>query len=515
MSCKKAQGFLAAQKLEVNTQGDLVLHTEGGDVVQKKPKAYQELDDRKVEVVCSYQLKDQRQVGFELGSYDRSKPLVIDPVIVGYSTYLGGSQGEAGTGIAVDTEGFAYITGSVTSADFPSTNGSRHDLFYEDAFVTKLKTDGSGIEYSTILGGTFGDDGYGIGVDLYYSAYITGPTGSPDYPVVNAYQSTGGSSNGSLNSGFLTKLNDDGTIAFSTYFGNAGLNNRADGIAVDREGNSYIVGLIKNGIEVLKGFQSTLNGFQDGYMAKFSPTGALLYSTYIGGSSGDVATAIATDNFGNAYVTGLSLSTDFPTSSGAYRTSGNGFLTRIDTNAVGISSRVYSTKLPNVGKGVGINAYSEAYVASVILNSNDGSTIVKLNSSGTAALFSVPIPGSVTGIAVDGGGNAWVTGELLFQSYMPTTSDAFQRHSTGGLDDGFVQKFKASDGTILYASLIGGSGRDYGNAIALDTAGNPYITGATTSRDFPVSPNAFQSTNHSTGGGNPIQAFIKNDFLYV
>jgi len=501
--------FDGTQSLSLNAKGDLVLHFDEAELVQYKPKAYQEIDSRKVEVACQYQIKGERSVGFELGAYDKSKPLVIDPVIVGYATYLGGSQGEAATSIAIDSQGFTYITGTVTSFDFPATIGARHDTFWEDVFITKFMTDGSSLEYSTILGGIYGDDGYGIAVDKDYSAYVVGPTSSPDYPLVNAFQSSGGSSNGNATTAFLTKLRADGTIDFSTYFGNG--NTGGEAVALDKTGNIFFVGTTRSSIPIANGFQSSRGGVQDGYLAEFAPTGTnLLYSTYIGGTGGDRSAAVATDPAGAGIVsvTGLSLSPDFPTSPSAYRSSGNGYAIRLDTNKAGSNSVIFATKLADVGKGVAVDNFGNTFVGTATLNSGVGSKVVKLSPGGTTALFTTSNSGSITALALDSGGNAYITGSIQLGAGMLATSDAFQLGPGGGILDGFVQKLKASNGTVLYSSFFGGNNDDYGLGIALDNGGNPYIAGGTRSRDFPVTPNAFQSTNHSLGQFNPVQAIV-------
>src|SRR6266446_2002411 len=237
-----ALAFDGPYKLQINRQGDLVLRTKGGRIVQHKPFVYQEESGVKNEIAGHYVFKGKGQVGFKLGAYDTSKPLVIDPVLA-YSTYLGGSAREEGKGIAVDSGGSAYVTGSTASADFPITPNTHYRGFRTDVFVAKLNPAGTALVYATYLGGgqfTFApDQGNAIAVDGDGNTYVTGLTWSSDFPVsAGAFQS-------SLADGedaFVAKLNSDGTsLVYSTFLGGVTTNNNGDegnGIAVDAGGNA-------------------------------------------------------------------------------------------------------------------------------------------------------------------------------------------------------------------------------------------------------------------------------------
>ena len=252
--------FEGPEMLSINAQGDLILHTSEGEIRQHKPQLYQEAGGVKQNVAGRYVLKSEYEIGFDIGHYDSRKPLVIDPVIGNFSTYLGGTQGDVGVGIAVDSLGRACVRGTVTSPDFPSTSGSRHDVYYEDVFITKLSADGSSLIYSTILGGIYGDDGYAITVDREGNAYVTGPTGFPGYPTMNAYQSSGGSSDGSFDDAFVTKLDLNGNIVYSTYLGGSSADDGASSIAVDKSGNAYVSGYAKsNNVPTVNSFQNNLS----------------------------------------------------------------------------------------------------------------------------------------------------------------------------------------------------------------------------------------------------------------
>jgi hypothetical protein len=396
--------------------------------------------------------------GIEVGSYDPTQLLVIDPLV--YSTYIGGSGFDEGYAIAVDGSGNAYVTGrtgslnyDVTLGAFQTTNGA-----YFDVFVTKLNAAGTALVYSTYIGENGDDEGYAIAVDGSGNAYVTGWTWSLNYPVTpGAFQTTIGG-NWDV---FVTKLNAAGTaLVYSTYIGGSG-SEGGTAIAVDGSGNVYVTGYtFSTNYPVTPGaFQTTKSTTSstetDVFVTKLNAAGtALVYSTYIGGSNDDRGYAIAVDGSGNAYVTGWTLSTNYDVTPGAFQTT----------------------------KGVGRDVF-----------------VTKLNAAGTALLYSTYIGGSSNdggyGIAVDGSGNAYVTGEA--GSNYPVTPGAFQT-TYGGLADVFVTKLNAAGTALLYSTYIGGSNDDRGYGIAVDGSGNVYVTGSTWSLNYPVTPGAFQTTN---GGG--------------
>jgi hypothetical protein len=321
-------GYDGADSMALDAAGNLVLHTAGGDVTDQAPVIYQVINGARVGVSGSYVLEGNNQVGFQLGSYDPSKPLVIDPTRV-YSTYLGGSQFDAGLAIAVDSEGNAYVTGSTTSPDFPTANamqGSPNGT--PQAFIAKLDPTGSTLLYSTFLGGSGlnGDIGKSIAVDANSDAFITGSTTSADFPTVNAFESF----LAGRQSAFITELSPDGsTLLYSSYLGGSGTDT-GNGIALDPNGNAYITGTttaldfanLGNDFPTRNAFQPFASGATTAFVAEFNPTltgdPSLVYSTYLGGSGGDFGNGIAVDAQGNAYVTGTTTSLDFPTTLGSF-----------------------------------------------------------------------------------------------------------------------------------------------------------------------------------------------------
>src|SRR5437016_685340 len=354
-----------AERLSVDVQGDLVLALKGGEVRFQKPVVYQEVEGVRREIPSSYMLKGARQVGFQVAAYDASQPLIIDPVL-SYSTYLGGSGGNVGYGIAVDATGNTYVTG-FTTGSFPTTAGAYQTTFGggTDAFVTVLNALGSALLYSTYLGGSGDNDGYGIAVDTTGNAYVTGSTTGSFPTTVGAYQTTyGGGGTGA----FVTKLNALASPLYSTYLGGSG-GNAGYGIAVDATGNAYVTGFTTGSFPTTAGaYQTTFGGgATDAFVTKLSPVGSLLYSTYLGGGGDNDGYGIAVDATRSAYVTGYTTGS-FPTTAGAYQTTYGGggtdaFVTVL--NALG-SALLYSTYLGgsgyDVGKGIAVGATGNAYV---------------------------------------------------------------------------------------------------------------------------------------------------------
>ena len=341
----------------------------------------------------------------------------------------------------------------------------------DDAYVTKLNATGSALEYSTYIGGaTAGDSGLAIAIDGAGSAYITGSTGSTDFPTTaGAYDTTYNAAAGAANA-FVTKLSPDGSaLDYSTYLGGfntSGFFDLGSGIAVDSTGAAYVAGEADStNFPVTPGaFDTTQNGGVDAFVTKLNPAGSALdYSTYIGGTSFDSSTALAVDGSGNAYIAGYGTSTDYPTTAGAFDTS---------------------------------------------YNSGWDVFVTKLNASGTSLSYSTYLGGATydeaRGITVDGAGSAYVTGHTFSSGY-PTTAGAFDTsydNSVGG-SDAFVTKLDASGGALSYSTFLGGSGDDLGEGIAVDGAGRAYVTGYTEATNFPTA----QATDATYNGGT-FDAFV-------
>lgn len=520
-----ALAFSGADKLEISNEGNILLHL-GGDVITlKKPVLYQDINGGRQEVSGNFILSGDKTVKFNIGNYNSNYELVIDPVLE-YSTYLGGSLSDGAVSIAVDTAGNAYITGSAHSLNFPTTNpyqGSHAPGTPQDIFISKLNPAGNGLIYSTYLGGTGEDVGLGIQIDLSGNAYVTGYTGSADFPTTNPFQST---LLGQFDI-FVTKLSASGsTLLYSTYLGGSGVEYEGDSgdkIAVDALGNAYVVGSTRSvDFPIVGGFQALYSGQTDAFVAKISSSGtSLIYSTYLGGVNMDEGVGIAIDMSSYIYVTGRTEG-NFPIINAIQASRGglfDAFVTKIDP---AISNPVYSTYIggSNNEKGlsIAVDSASNVYItgdtqsmnfptANALQSSFGGGShdafVTKLNSAGTAFVYSTYLGGSNgidqgTGIDVDGAGHAIVAGWTDSVDF-PTTNPI--QASNHGSNDVFVTKLNPSGSAFEYSTYMGGSTTDAAIDVAVDSSGNVYVTGLTQSGNFPTI-NAFQSVKPGVVGNN-------------
>jgi len=532
--------FEGIKGYEVTYEGDLVLRTALGDIRQSKPVAYQEVNGVKQEVSAGYVPKGLGRVGFQLGDYDSTRPLIIDPVLV-YSSYLGGSGFDQGYAIAADNLGNAYVTGRTAAIDFPTTPGAFQTNYGGgDAFVAKLNPAGTALVYSTYLNGASGN---GIAVDPDGSAYVTGDAYTMNFPTTaGAFQTvpTGYDV-------FITKLNPAGSaLTYSARFG-GNLDDFGRGIAVDAAGNAYITGW--TGCRSTPCTFPTVNAFQpeyaggtnDAFVTKIDSNGsALVYSTYLGGgdiinATEDWGEAIAVDNAGSAYVTGYTFSPDFPITIGAFDSTRAGLDAFITKFTPGGASVEYSTFLGGPGRelgmGVAVDASGNAYVTGITESFDNPFTpiydgfpvtpgafqtrgsfdafVTKLNPKGTGLVYSTYLGGTLGvdrawAIALDDTGNAYITGDTTSANF-PTVSPIQARYG-GGLSDAFVTKLNALGSALVYSTFLGGGLTDEGRGIALGGNGAAFATGDTSSNDFPTA-NAVQPNN---GGGlnNHDDAFV-------
>ena len=516
------------KELSVDGQGDLVLEVIGGEFRMRKPRIYQFWDGVQREVPGGYSLKSNGQVGFDVGAYDRARPLVIDPVL-GYSTYLGdigvdsansvvtlggaayvtgesdgqafvaklntalsgqaslvyftvfgGSGDEVGNAIDVDIgildNGAVYVTGSTSSTDFPTMNAPQFNFGggASDGFVAKLDNTGM-LVYSTYLGGNGDDLGLGISVPCIFgtvvvcsSASVTGSTFSLDFPTVNAQQQT----NGGAADAFVTKLDDTGSFVYSSYLGGSG---KDVGASIFTSGT--VLGSNTGGETFVAGYTTSANfptknpfqavhggGVHDAFVAKLNAAGsALIYSTFLGGGASDYASNIAVDFSGNVNLTGTTASINFPTVNSLQTTYGGGmsdaFMTKLDISG---SKILYSTYLGGSGEDRG------------------------------------------AGIAILASGHAYVTGSTNSHSGFPKNRRPVP---SGSLFDAFVTGLNPAanrGASLVFSTLFGGSGDDYGLSITAEPSGSVYVTGVTASADFPTTTGAFAPTF----GGAPSDAFV-------
>jgi hypothetical protein len=519
--------FAGAEKMEVEAgTGDLLLAIGQKTIRQHKPIVYQEINGGRREVEARYALRGEGRVGFEVGPYDRSAALTIDPVLE-YSTFLGGNFVTQARAIAVDSAGNAYVAGLTWATNFPTANAAQSsNAGNQDVFITKLNPAGSALVYSTYLGGGNSEAGVGIAVDSTGSAYVTGVTFSANFPTVNAFQAAKGHL--FTNDAFVAKLNPAGSaLVYSTYLGGTG-DDEGKAIAVDSAGNAYVTGFTEStNFPTANAVQGTFGGGQgeggDAFVTKFNAAGsAVVYSTYLGGSGDEQGLGIAVDSAGSAYVTGFTVSANFPTANafqntfggiGSQGEGGDAFVTKF--NPAG-SALVYSTYLggkdADLGNDIAVDSAGNAYVAGATASINFPTAnpfqsalvgpvdifVTKFNATGAALLYSTYLGGdngeAAFGIAVDSTGNACLTGftqSTNFPTVNPIKSTLDQGDFYG---DAFVTKLNASGSALLYSTYLGGNAEDVGFGIALDPAGNAYVAGGTSSRCFPVTTGAFDTS---------------------
>ncbi len=477
--------YLGVRSLSVNDVGELVVETEWGEVIERRPVVYQLEGGSRKSIESEYLLTGHSSFGFSLSKgYDPALPLVIDPIL-SYSTYLGGTGEDQAHGIAVDGAGRACVVGYTASTDFPTVSALQSTISGTavDVFVSQLNASGDALVYSTYLGGSAGDKALDVAVDDSGNVYVTGSTGSDDFPTVSAYQDTLASTTGDA---FVAKISSDGsTLVYSTYLGGWS-RDEGHGIAVDSSGDAYVTGWTRSSnFPTLGAYQGSRNGYYfDAFVTKLSGSGgALVYSTYLGGLSDDYAEGIAVDRSGQAYVTGYTSSIDFPTL-GAYQDTHQGicdaFVTRLSSAG---NELTYSTYLGgsehDAGNSIAVDTSGSAYITGLTRSSDfpveeayqaligdlADVFVTKLSGSGGALVYSTYLEGGSGsddyghGIAVDESGNVYVTGN----------------HST-------VTKLAASGNLVVYSTFLGGVGSD----IAVDDLGNAHIVGNTKAMDFPI-----------------------------
>jgi len=539
-----------AARLHRATDGNLEVSTGGGALTLRRPAIYQVVDGQRIPVAGEFAVLGKRTVGFSLGRYNRNLPLVIDPVLE-YSTFLSGTgdswealAGDSAGAIAIDSQGSVYVTGSTVSTNFPVTPGAFQTTDpggtsnpASTIFVSKLNAAGTALVYSTYLGGNGGDGASAIAVDAAGDAYIAGQTASQNFPVTaGVLQSTNKATVGSKITAFVAELNPTGTdLVYSTYLGGSIIDGAA-AIVVDAAGNAYVAGQTSSpDFPVTQGAYQTTNKSgttqaSNAFVAKLnSGATALIYSTFLGGSGGtriiqggclnagarnglmgwelgdneDAAFAIAVDATGEAYVAGQALSTDFPITQGAFQTQNNGastnatnaFVAELDTSGANL---LYSTYLGGSGAACPSNM-----------------SVGNMGDAGVA-------------LTVDSSGNAYLAGVTSSKDF-PVTQGAFQTTNKFSYKvnhagpTAFVAKLNPSGSALVYSTYLGGSGGfinftpffaqyggDAANALAVDSNGDAYVTGATASLNFPVTAGAFQAANAgATGSGGAFyNAFL-------
>ncbi|HLK66557.1 MAG TPA: SBBP repeat-containing protein [Bryobacteraceae bacterium] len=550
--------------LHIATDGSLIVQTLLGSLRESAPRVYSENRGSRTSVHGSYKISGTLAYAFQLGSYRKESPLVIDPTLL-FATYVGGPGADIGQTIAVDPAGNTYVAGyTLLASGYPITPGvvqpaCPSSANCSSAVVTKLDALGR-LQYSTYLGNPAGGDrARGIAVDASGEAYVTGLAQSDGFPTTsNSFQS------GCSGSSFVTKLNSNGTaLLYSTCLGADDQEatafdgvGGANGIAVDMSGRAYLTGDTASGTfpTTSSALQRKLAGTVNAFVAVVDPSlsggSSLVYSTLVGGEVQDFGRAIAVDIYGNAYITGNTFSSHFPVTPSAFQATDNqancgtgagnaqcstGFVAKLNPNIAGPTGLIYASYLGgNVGNtggsasvgdygyAIAVDSSGNAHVAGNTNSLNFPTTagsfqssstcstagfLAKLNAGGSALIFSTLIfgtgPGSclvgVSGIALDSSNDAYLVGTTGSRSF-PVTPNAFQSAFHGVSYDAFLTELNASGSSLIYSTYLGGSGDDYAAGVAVDVTGDAYVTGTTSSIDFPITPFAFQPVYGGNGG---------------
>ncbi|MGA2427434.1 MAG: choice-of-anchor D domain-containing protein [Candidatus Acidiferrum sp.] len=580
-----------ARKLRLNARGDLLASISGGEVELQKPVVYQQIHGERREIAGNYTISGNHRVTFAVSNYDRSEPLVVDPVLI-YSTYLGGESDDTGLAIALDSLGDAAVAGSTTSLQFPTTSGAfTPGPLTSNAnglvFVTQMDPTGTHQLYSSYVGGSGGDFGLSVAYDSTGNIYVTGETDSTDFPTTTNALKPGPNAGNTNGTSFVFEINPAASgaasLVYSSYLGGtqggANITEFGNGIATDSTGAVYVVGLTGSQPgTALANFPVTASAFQTtpdpsstsgtAFVSKLNTTlsgsASLIYSSYLSGNGadsagpgyGDEALGVAEDSTGNTYIVGSTSSTNFPTTTAsvsfpavrtAFQTTapaavaaGTVFVARFDTTQSGAASLLYSSYLggeaADFGDAIAVGPSNVTYLtgstSSLMFPTTTGAfqttgnansvafiTLLDTSMNGSAGLkYSTFLGGSQTNtafcIAADATGNAYVGGETQGADFPVTPGALEPTPATGSSGEGYVTKLNpgghgAAD--LVYSTYFGGDGTggaDEVNGITLNPATDyGYITGQTFSSasTFPVAPNpgAFQPALNG-----PSDAFV-------
>jgi hypothetical protein len=443
-----------AKSLKVNEKGELEVETGLGILKFTKPVAYQEENTKRKHVEVAYAV-DGNEYNFKVRDYEKSKELIIDPLLA--STFIGGRDSDYTYSISIDSGGNVYVAGYTGSIDFPATPGA-YDTTFEHVFVSKFNSDLTTLLASTFLGGSWSDYAYSIDIDISGNVYVTGYTTSSDFPTTTGAYDEG--YNGGYNDAFVSKFDSSlSSLLASTFIGGS-YDDTGISIALDASGNVYVTGGAGPTYPTTIGaYDKGFNGFDywyyDVFVSKFdSNLTTLLASTFLGGFYTDIAYSIAIDSVGNVYVTGDTASSDFPTTLDIYDNLYDGdqdaFVSKFDSN---LTTLLASTFLGGIFED---SAYS---------------------------------------IAIDSVGNVYVAGGTASSDF-PTTPGSYDTsyNSDNNYNDTFVSKFDSNLITLLASTFLGGIFEDSASSIAIDAVGNVYIAGGTKSNDFPTTLDIYDNS---------------------
>lgn len=510
--------FEGAEKVETTPSGELLLQTRVGVVEHQKLFAYQNVEGRRRKVSCKF-VENGGEIKFKTGEYDRSKPLIIDPLI--YSTFIGSTNNDFPFAIQLDAQGAVYVAGQTWLGDYPTTTGAYEETYSgggSDIFVTKLNADGDELAYSTFVGGEVSEDARSIELCSGGEIIVGGVSSSDDFPTTSGAfdeEHNGG------DDGVVFKLSAEGdSLEYSTFIGGSGAD-KTLGIRIDSGENVYFAGESKsNDFPATSGaFDESYNGETDAIFGKLNSGGATLaFASYLGGSGKDAALDVELDDAGSIFAGGYTESSDFPTTSGAYdetygemkdlfaaKFNSNGsqaeYSTYIggsddetayclaldDSGALFLAGDTWSSDYPTTS-----GAFDETY------NDTDDAFVTKLNSNGTGLVFSTFLGGANLEIAydilVDGIGDVYLAG-ITWSDDFPVAGSPYQSDYAEGWD-AFATKIYADGESLFYSTYLGGSNEDFAQGIAADARGNIYIVGRTYSDDFPTSNGAYDETHN-------------------
>lgn len=550
--------YKGANSVRLASDNTIRFVTRYGEVKVADLFAYQNNANGKTAVPAQFKQNADGSFGFALGAYDETKPLIIDPVV--YSTVFGGFAPiltnlgiDGARGVAVDQFNNAYVTGFTNSPNFPATNGAYdNQVSGFDAFVTKFRTDATNLVYSTFVGGSGTDQGLGIKVDSQLRACVVGATNSAGGGTAVAFPTTPGAPQETYGGGesdaIVFRLSSDGgSLEFGTFLGGTSplpLNTPGDlglGIGLDGANNMYVVGqaVMPNFPTTAAVIQPQFGGSQsDGFAARISEAGFLDYCTFLGGSGGDVATAVVVDNVGYAHVAGNTGSANFPTTAGSWDTSvqqQDAFICKINPSGTAFDySTVLGGSSNDATSAIAIDRQGNAYVCGSttsndfprtpgcfddIYNPDFENFVTKIAIDGSQLVYSTFMNGgnAQRGIGVDDLGVAYITGNTAGALVTSANADdaSYNGPALPVLGDAYVQALDEAGSNLLFGSFYGGTLEDGGFAIAVDNSRNAYIVGSTNSAPdnqgnggFPTTPGVFKETISIDGNPPFDDAFL-------
>lgn len=510
-------------RLRLDRNGDLILSTKTGELRQRSPKVYQDIDGHRAEIAVSYKLDGRKNVGFTLAAYDRSKPLIVDPVLQ-YSTYFGGPGEDGGDAVRVDAAGNVYLglTLAMPQSDAnPFSSSATNSGGPFEGAVVKFSPTQNAILFVAHVGADGNTLTKALAIDAAGDMFLAGSTTSADFPLVNPIvpQNSGASAFGGMP--FLTKIAADGTtLLYSTYFGGSGADN-IQGLALDTTGNLYLAGeATSSNFPILNAlYPSGQNAYS--FLAKISPAGALIFSTLYPGTAG--ATAVAVDSTG-VYMAAQAVSEWFPLTNSIQTARTpiqppNGPIVgavkfALDGQSVFYSS-MFGGTLGETPFAAAVDAQGNFYIAGLTsstdfpvvnavqntLGGDEDGFIAEVSPTGNSLVFATYLGGTgqddIVSMALDSAANIYVVGTTLSANFPVLNSGATSIQKAAGQKTpyyAFVTAYSPGGKSMLYSMLVGGSQQEVAHAVAVDGTGNVYVVGESSSPDLPVTSNAYQKS---------------------